>query len=116
MRAGSLRHRVTIQSLVAGSPQQTASGEPDVAWTDYLTGVSAEVMPLRGRELFAAQEHHSEITTRFRIRGSAARAAGITAAMRIVFKARYYNIRAILNRQERDIEIELLCTDGVNLG
>ena len=113
--AGQLRHRVTIQQLAAGSPQQKASGEPDVTWTDVLS-CWASVEPLRGRELFAAQEHHSEITTRILLRGGSTTREGITAAMRVSFGGKLYNILAVLNKQERGIEIELLCGEGLNNG
>jgi SPP1 family predicted phage head-tail adaptor len=111
MRAGRLRHRITLQQLVAGSPQQKATGEPDESWVDYLE-TWASVEPLSGRELFAAQEHHSEITTRIRVRYR----AGITAKMRVVFGQGIYNIHAILNREMRNIELELLCSQGMNDG
>jgi len=111
MKAGKLRHKVTIQSLVAGSPQQKPSGEPDTAWTDLLT-CWASVEPLKGRELFAAQEHHSEIEVRVRIRYR----SGLNAAMRVVFEGLYYNIAAILDPELRHRELELLCKQGVNEG
>lgn len=111
MRAGKLRHRVTIQSLVAGSPQQTPSGEPDVSWTDVAT-VWASVEPLRGRELFAAQEHHSRVEVRIRMRYR----SGITAAMRVFWDSRYYNIVVVLDAEERHRELELMCEQGVNDG
>jgi SPP1 family predicted phage head-tail adaptor len=111
MRAGKLRHRVTLQSLTAGSPQQTASGQPDESWADEAT-IWASVEPLRGRELFAAQEHHSRVEVRIRLRYR----AGITAAMRVSFDGRYYNIVAVLDREERHRELELMCEQGVNNG
>ncbi len=111
MRAGKLRHQVIIQRLVAGSPQQKPSGEPDTSWTTYLT-VSASVEPVTGREPFLAQEHLSEVDTKIRIRYR----DGITADMRVSFGSRYYNIRAILNFEERNRELLLLCSQGLNQG
>jgi SPP1 family predicted phage head-tail adaptor len=112
MRIGKLRHLVTIQQRVAGSPDQTAEGAPDEDWASYATDVWAAVEPLSGRELFAAQQFESEVTTRVRIRYR----SGITAAMRVVFESRNYNIRYILDPDERHIELHLLCTQGVNAG
>lgn len=109
MRAGRLRHSVTIQKLQEGSPDQTAEGADDVDWTAHLSNIAAEVEPLSGRELFAAQEWHSEVTTRIRIRYRST----ITAAMRVVFGSRYYNIRHIIDPLERHEELHLLCTVGV---
>ncbi len=112
METGKLRHQITIQTLTEGSPNLKPSGEPDATWTNTLTGVSASIEPLRGRELFAAQEHHSDITIRVRIRYR----AGIIAAQRVLYGSRVLNILAVLNREERNIELELMCSEGLNNG
>lgn len=112
IKAGTLRHQVTIQRLVAGSPQQKPSGEPDTAWAAWLTNVSASIEPLRGRELFAAQEHHSEVTTRIRVRYR----AGVEPTMRVVFGSTVYEVLAVLDKEMRHVELELLCRVGVNDG
>lgn len=112
MRAGRLRHQVTIQQLVAGSPGQQLNGEPDESWTAYLTDVWASIEPLRGRELFAAQEHHSEITTRIELRYR----PGVTAKMRVLHGSTVYNILAVLDPEQRHIKLQLLCSDGLNNG
>lgn len=112
MQAGSLDDRVTIQRLVAASPDVTGSGMPDESWQDYLT-VYASVEPLNGRELFAAQEHHAEVTTRIRIRYR----DGITAKMRIVDgDGTIYDIKGQPLKFKRDGYIEMLCTSGVTEG
>lgn len=110
MRAGSLDDRVTIQRLVAGSPQVTGSGMPDESWQTYAT-VYASVEPLNGRELFAAQEHHAEVTTRIRMRYR----EGVTAKMRITLDGEVYEIRSVLPFR-REGRMELLCTSGVTEG
>jgi SPP1 family predicted phage head-tail adaptor len=102
---------VTLQQRAAGSPQQHASGEPDDAWSDVAT-LWAAVEPLAGRELFAAQQHHSEVTGRIRIRYR----AGVTAAMRFVFEERVYNIVAQIDSAERHRELAFLVAEGVNDG
>lgn len=111
MQAGTLRHRITIQRKVAGSPQQNALGEPDVTWTDYLT-VSASVDPVTGKESFIAQEHLNRVTTKIRMRYR----AGVTGDMRVSFNGSIYDIKAVLNWGERNIELMLLCEQGVNNG
>lgn len=114
IRAGRLNKTVTIQRLVAGSPQQKPSGEPDVAWTDYLTGVSAEWVTLSGRALFAAQEHHAEVRGTWRIRWR----DGITAQMRVVHDGLYYNILWVppYDRSGKRWQMDLECAEGVNEG
>lgn len=111
MRAGRLRHRVTVQQLVAGSPQQKATGEPDESWTDFIS-VWASVEPITGNERFLAQQHLSQVTTKINMRYR----SGITASMRVVFGQAIYNIHAILNWEERNRELTLLCSQGANDG
>ena len=111
MEAGKLRHRVTIQQLVAGSPQQLPNGEPDVTWTDYLT-VWAFVEPLKGRELMLAQQMQSEVDVRIRMRYR----SGVTAAMRAVYASVNYDILAVIDPDLRRVELELLCKVGTNDG
>lgn len=111
MQAGSLDERITIQRLVAASPDVTGSGMPDESWQDWVT-VYASVEPLQGRELFAAQEHHAEVTTRVRIRHR----AGVDAKMRLVDgEGTVYEIRSVLSFR-RDGYMEMLCTSGVTEG
>jgi len=111
MKAGDLRHRVTLQQLVTGSPQNTTAGEPDQAWGDVAT-VWAAVEPLQGRALEAAQMIQSEVTGRIRIRYR----AGVTAAMRVSFDGRLYDIKAVVDPDERHRELVLYTAQGVNDG
>lgn len=111
MRSGRLRHRVTLQNRVAASPSNLASGEVDASWTDYLT-VWASVEPLSGRELIAAQQVNSDVSVRVRLRWR----DGITAQMRVSFGGRYYEILAVVDREVRNREIELMCSEGVAHG
>jgi SPP1 family predicted phage head-tail adaptor len=112
MRSGPLRHRVTIQELVAGSPQQNSGGEMDDTWTDVAT-VNASVEPLRGRELIAAQTTNSEVTGTIRMRYR----SGITSKMRCVLDGtRYFDILGVVNTMERNRELLLSVREGLNNG
>lgn len=108
--AGSIDDRITIQRLTQASPTTTGSGMIDESWQDWVT-VWASVEPLNGRELFAAQEHHAEVTTRVRIRYR----DGLTAKMRLSVGGEIYEIKAVLPFR-RDGYMELLCTSGVTEG
>lgn len=114
MRIGPLDHKITIQRLSAASPQQTAEGEPDESWTDYLTDISAEWATLSGNALFAAQQQHAEVRGVWRIRWR----DGITAKMRVVHNGLYYNILFVppFDKQGRNWLMELQCSQGVSLG
>lgn len=108
MRVGRLRNRGTIEYLLTGSPQYSASGEPNTVWTT-LRECWMSIEPLRGRELFAAQEHHSETTVRIRIRYR----DDVTAQMRVLHEGKYYSVLAALDHELRHRELELMCTQGV---
>lgn len=114
MRAGKLRHRVTIQQLVAGSPQKTPMGAPDEAWTDVAT-VWADVRPLRGKALFEAQQALSRVNTVIEIRYSATVAA-VTSAMRATLGNVVFDIEAVVNPEYNNQRLLLQCSTGVNQG
>jgi SPP1 family predicted phage head-tail adaptor len=111
MRAGRLRHRVTIQQLTIGSPQQKPTGEPDAQWADVAT-VWADVRPLQGRALFLAQQVESRVDTEIEIRYR----AGINAAMRVTHDGDVYDILAVIDPDKRHIRLVLNCATGVNQG
>lgn len=60
MKAGRLRHRVTIQNFTT---TRDASGQPIRTWFDAAT-VWAEVAPISGRELVASGAVSAEATIR----------------------------------------------------
>lgn len=108
MQAGKLRHRVTIQRKVAGSPQKRASGAPDQSWETFAT-VWAAIEPLRGREFIEANAVQSKAAVRIRTRYL----AGVTAAMRVLHGTTVYGIEAPLDVNGRGIELHLMCSAGV---
>ena len=109
IRAGDLRHRITIQ--VRPEDRDSFGGQPPV-WTDFAVNVPAAIRPLSSRELFSAQavqgDTSHEITIRYR--------AGITAAMRAVYNGRYFNLGPPINTDERNIELVIPATEGLNNG
>ena len=111
MRAGRLRHRVTIQQLTAGSPQQNTTGEMDDDWTDFAT-VWAAIEPIRGRDLVAAQQEHADVEVKIPIRYL----SGVTAKMRVRHDSINYSILYVINPGMRDKDLELMCSQGVNDG
>lgn len=113
MQAGKLRHRVSIQRLTPGSPEQDAGGTPDESWATIFSAW-AEVAPLRGRELIAAQQVASEVTGTVRLRYRAD--FSITAKDRVLFGTRTYDILAVVDTMERHIEWLLYVREGTNAG
>jgi SPP1 family predicted phage head-tail adaptor len=115
MRAGPLRYSVTIQQLVAGSPQQKPSGEPDKSWTALAT-VAADIRPLRGQALFAAQQVGSRVDTEIDLRYSS-EVSGVSAGMRVLHGSTVYDIVSVPPLEPaRGGRFTLSCATGANQG
>lgn len=109
MRAGKLRHFVTVQ---ARSTTPDTYGEPPQSWSNLHANQPASVEPLSGRELINAQAVQSDVTHRVRMRY----VSGIETKHRIMFGSRVLDIRAVRNVDERNTELEMLCTEGASAG
>jgi SPP1 family predicted phage head-tail adaptor len=113
-RVGQLNKRVTLQQLVAASPDQFASGEPDETWADFAT-LYAAVEPLpagSAKEGVIADQMQFSSSVRVTIRYL----DGVHRAMRVLFKSKIYNIGEVVNVNEGGVFLELMCTEGVNEG
>jgi SPP1 family predicted phage head-tail adaptor len=105
IQPGKLRHSVTIQKLTG---TLDAAGQEVQAWETY--GVRwAAIEPLQGRELFSARQIHAEITTRITVRYL----AGVTPKMRVLFGSRTFDIQEVINPEERNAELQLMCIERV---
>jgi SPP1 family predicted phage head-tail adaptor len=100
MEAGALRHKVIIQQ-----PAEVTNslGEITVSWSTFAI-VWAEILPLSGREYWSSKQVNSEVTGKIRIRYK----SGITPKMRVKYGTRIFNIEAVMNYQEKNIETVLL--------
>lgn len=104
IEAGRLRHRVRIER----PENQQSSGLGEVAQTWRLVAHRwAEVEPLSGRELLAAQQVQSAVTHRVRLRHCAA----LSPAMRVLHRGRALHIESVIHTAERGRETILLCTE-----
>ena len=103
MRAGKLRHLVTVERA---TETQDSAGEPIAAWSEFSKAWAA-IEPLRGREFFEAQQHYGQVTHRVEIRYL----EGIAPKMRVVRGERSFDIQAVLHLEERRREIHLICTE-----
>lgn len=111
MRAGALRHRVTLQRPTAASPNRTGSGAPDEPWST-VAQVWAAVEPLRGKEFMESQAVNSAVATRIRIRYR----AGVDATWRVLHGSTVYSIEAVINPLAMNRELQLMCSQGANNG
>lgn len=108
MLAQRLRHTVTLQQNTSTT---NAYGEAVAGWVDVAT-VRAGVEPVSGKEAIAAGANLAEQVTRVIMRWR----SGVVPQMRVVFDGRYLDIRQIINANESDRVLELLCVEGVNRG
>lgn len=110
MKAGDLRHRVSIQQ--DQSTQDPVSGDMTQEWIEVGKAWAA-IEPLSAREFIAAQASQSKVTTRITIRYR----AGIDHTMRLVHNGRIYNIEGTLADKDSGLEyLTLPCSEGVNEG
>ncbi len=104
---GLLRERVTIQQEAAPSPDGGGGYAP--GWTDVAADLPARIEPAAGREEIHAAKLASAVTTAVTIRTL----AGVAAGMRVVYGGRVFNIRAVLDIEERRRFMMLACEEGV---
>jgi SPP1 family predicted phage head-tail adaptor len=103
IEAGKLRHRVIIQTATEA---RDSYGQPIQTWATF-DEVWAEILPLRGTELFTAQQVQSKVVSKIKIRYL----AGVSPKMRVLFGARIYQIESIINTTERNVESVLMCSE-----
>lgn len=105
MTAGKLRERITIQSETSTSD---GGGGYTVGWSNVAT-VWAQVKPQRGNEALEAMQMRDtqlyDVIIRYR--------TDVLPKNRITWNNRIFNIRAVMNKDERDKYLTLVCEDGV---
>lgn len=107
MRAGRLRHRVTIQT---SKRTQDRYGSVIHEWIDGPE-IWASVEPIRGREYFAAQQVQSETTFRVRCRYHPELVGPNANTRRLIFEGRIFEIEAVLDTAMRHRQLEIMCHD-----
>jgi SPP1 family predicted phage head-tail adaptor len=100
---GQLRHRVNV---LRNTETGDGRGGSSSAWANVAT-VWAEVAPMQGRELFAAQQVNALTSHKITMRYF----AGLTAADRIQFGSRSFNIRQVINVEEVNRWHELIAEE-----
>ena len=103
MDFSKLRHKITIQKSISTID---SFGSEVNAWSDVCT-VWASIEPIKGREFFAAQKENAETTVRICIRYR----TGISADMQILYGNKVFEINAIIDVEERHIELQLMCKE-----
>ena len=113
MRAGALRQKIMIQSKSTAIGRDSYGGQVAL-WSSNRT-VWAEVKPLRGSQYFDAQQIQSGVSHKIRMRYTTLAASTMITPgnCRIKWGTRIFNIHASLNPDERDIMLDLMCSEEV---
>ena len=114
VEAGRLRHWVSFEAVPV-EPVLDSDGRLEEVWLPAFSGLKlpAEITPLSGRELIAAQGVNSKVSTRIKLRHR----DGFAARMRALHRGVIYNVEAVISDPDSGIRyVTLLCTSGVNEG
>lgn len=106
--SGILNKRITIQRKTSNTPANNLYGEESYTWTTFAQ-MWASVEPVQGREFWAQQQVQSEISIRVRTRYL----SGVLPDMRIVYGSRTFTIKSVIDYKEQHIELQLMCSEGV---
>lgn len=109
MRAGRLRHRLTVQTATIS---QNAFGEPVQTWTTLAT-VWGAVEPLRGAERQRAMQVSATEEVKIVLRHSAT-IGGIKPDDRILYGSKVYDISAVMNIDERNRELNVMAKEHID--
>lgn len=104
MRAGRLRHRITLQSPADGSPN--ARGEYSQTWTGQ-GDVWASVEPMSGSEKQESDKAVIDISHKITIR----RRSAVDATWRALFDGRALYFVSALRPDERAISVEIMAQE-----
>jgi SPP1 family predicted phage head-tail adaptor len=104
MQAGKLRHQITLEQ---NTGVEDTAGQVVDNWTPFATNLWASIRPLTGEEVLQAQQVQAEVTHEVKLRYL----AGVTPQLRVLFGARVFNILSVVNTDERNYELVLLCKE-----
>jgi len=107
--ASRLRHRITIQE--ENSAADTGGGSV-LAWED-VANIWAEIRPIQNRSASSERVQGGKIEARGFFLITIRYLDGVTPAMRISFGTRIFNIRSVINLEERGEVMEILAEEGV---
>lgn len=110
LQAQRYRHRISIEAPV--HTRDAVTGGFVTTWQRVHNGLPAEVLLGPGREFDAANARQAETTARINCHWF----PGLSAAMRIRWDGRIFNIQEIGADATARREYRLRCVDGVNDG
>jgi SPP1 family predicted phage head-tail adaptor len=104
MRSGYLRHTVELQSVV--HTPDGMGGSVDV-WSTEAT-VRAAIWPISANERMRSASPTMSTTHHIQLRYH----DGLSPKWRVLFGTRYFNIVSVINKEERNYHIDLLCEEA----
>jgi len=102
---GSLNKRITFQHE---EKTEDGMGGYDSVWTDSSKAWAA-IWPTSAKEQIQSAKETMVISHRIRVRYR----SGILSSYRIKFRNRYFNIVSIINPEERNEWLDLLCKEAI---
>ncbi|MBT3320189.1 MAG: phage head closure protein [Clostridia bacterium] len=105
MKIGTLRNRVVMQRKEVTEDDLKQQSE---TWIDFAY-IWAAIQPLTGREYFSARQENAEVTTRITIR----HLKNVGPEMRVIFGSRVFEILSVINPNELNISLVLMCREVV---
>ncbi|WP_158738629.1 phage head closure protein [Alteribacillus sp. YIM 98480] len=105
IRSGKLRQRILIQNEES---VRQPGGTYETEWVTFLESW-ARVVPLSGTERYQAQQVQSKLSHRVEMRYR----EGVKPQMRVKYGDRIFEIEAVLNLNEMNREIHLMCSEVV---
>jgi SPP1 family predicted phage head-tail adaptor len=107
MRAGTLRHQITIQDQVV--TQDPTTGAAIEKYKTKYEGVPAAIEPLNGREFLSAEQMRAEIRAKIMVRSG----LDVLPTDRILFRNKVYEVQAVLDDPTFKRHQELMVSEGV---
>jgi SPP1 family predicted phage head-tail adaptor len=105
MKAGKLRHLIEFQEE---STTQGDYGSQKGAWVTTATAY-ASIEPVGGKETATLPTFYAEATHKIVTRYQ----PGITPKLRVKYGDRLFDIKQVLNVGERNVELNIACTEAV---
>lgn len=104
MRIGKLRRRITIRCATL---TQNSIGEMVQSWADFARNVPAQIVPANGKEAIQAAQVNAQQQVIVCIRYL----PGVSPQMRIIYGTRTFEINSVMNKEERNREMEIVCVE-----
>lgn len=108
LRAGKLRHRVSIERLTETVDDYGAVDRSSANWASIGT-VWAAIEPLRGVERLEASQLKESVDTQITMRPQS---FSVNASDRVAFGSRIFDIVSVINPQEIGEQLILLCREA----